>query len=186
MELISIWYLSSLKQLVCSERASEVSVVLQRRFRWVFPGPFSLGNCTVNCTIQTEGILRGKAAFNSLMSCRSVSFEFSFWEGKTRFTHADAVNKRANSHNFKIKKNTFRKIIDCFLRKYCRGSPRQSSFAFFSKSVLAHFFFFWRALIDRCRIATDTCKNNVSKFVGGLLNQLYYLADKNVSVKPLS
>ena len=104
MELISIWYLSSLKQFVCSERASEVSVVLQRRFQWVFPGPFSLGNCTVNCTTQTEGILRGKAAFNSLMSCRSVSFEFSFWEGKTRFTHANAVNKRANSHNFKIKK----------------------------------------------------------------------------------
>ena len=107
MELISIWYLSSLKQFVCSERASEVSVVLQRRFRWVFPGPFSLGSCTVNCTTQTEGILRGKAAFNSLMSCRSVSFEFSFWEGKTRFTHANAVNKRANSHNFKRKNFEF-------------------------------------------------------------------------------
>ena len=33
---------------------------------------------------------------------------------------------------------------------------------------------------------TDTCENNVSKFVGGLLNQLYHLADKSVSVKPLS
>ena len=57
---------------------------------------------------------------------------------------------------------------------------------FFRKVYWRIFFFFWRALIDRCRIATDTCKNNVSKFVGGLLNQLYYLADKNVSVKPLS
>ena len=33
---------------------------------------------------------------------------------------------------------------------------------------------------------TDTCENNVSKFVEGLLNQLYHLADKSVSVKPLS
>ena len=37
------------------------------------------------------------------MSCWSVPFEFSFCEGKTRFTHAIAANKRANSHNFKIK-----------------------------------------------------------------------------------
>ena len=48
------------------------------------------------------------------------------------------------------------------------------------------FFFFWHALIDRCQIVTDTCENNVSKFVGGLLNQLYHLADISVSVKPLS
>ena len=33
----------------------------------------------------------------------SVPFEFSFCGGKTRFTHAIAANKRANSHNFKIK-----------------------------------------------------------------------------------
>ena len=29
----------------------------------------------------------------------------SFCEGKTRFTHAIAENKRANSHNFNIQKN---------------------------------------------------------------------------------
>ena len=33
----------------------------------------------------------------------SVLFEFSFCGGKTRFTYAIAANKRANSHNFKIK-----------------------------------------------------------------------------------
>ena len=27
------------------------------------------------------------------------------------------------------------------------------------------FFFLTRSLIDRCQIVTDTCKNNVSKFV---------------------
>ena len=78
------------------------------------------------------------------MSRWSVSFQFSFCGGMTRFTHAIAANKRANSHNFKIKKidlltitflavylmnrgkssymnlssmrvnNAFRKIIDCF------------------------------------------------------------------------
>ena len=37
------------------------------------------------------------------MSCWSVPFEFSFCEEKTRFTHAIAANKRANSQNFKIK-----------------------------------------------------------------------------------
>ena len=45
-----------------------------------------------------------KAALNLLVSRWSVPFEFSFCEGKTRFTHAIAANKRANSHNFKIEK----------------------------------------------------------------------------------
>ena len=31
----------------------------------------------------------------------------SFCEGKTRFTHAIVANKRANSHNFKVKKFEF-------------------------------------------------------------------------------
>ena len=34
----------------------------------------------------------------------------------------------------------------------------------FFKSVLA-FFFLKHSPIDRCQIVTDTCKNNVSKFV---------------------
>ena len=63
--------------------------------------------CTVNCTTETEGIQREKAALNPLVSRWSVSFEFSFYGGKTRFTHTIAVNKRANSHNFKIKKLEF-------------------------------------------------------------------------------
>ena len=58
--------------------------------------------CTVNYTTETEGIQ--KAALNPLVSRWSVSFECSFWGGKTRFTHAIAANKRANSHNFKVKK----------------------------------------------------------------------------------
>ena len=33
---------------------------------------------------------------------------------------------------------------------------------------------------------TDTCKNNLSKFVGNLLNHLYHYGNENVSVKPLS
>ena len=44
-----------------------------------------------------------KAALNSVVSRWSVSFEFSFCGRKTRFTHAIAVNKRANFNNFKIK-----------------------------------------------------------------------------------
>ena len=147
---------------------------------WVFPSPFSLDICIVNCTKETEGIQWKKTALN-LVFCSSVSFEFSFCGGKTRFTHAIAANKRANSHNFKIKNlnlltitflavylmnrgkssymnessmrvnNTFRYIIGCFWRKHCCDSPCQTSSVVF--------------LIDRCQIVTDTCKNNVSKFV---------------------
>ena len=55
--------------------------------------------------------------------------------------------------------NTFRKIIDCFLRKHCRDSRQ------FSKVYMRFFFLLTRSLIYRCQIVTDTCKNNVSKFV---------------------
>ena len=70
---------------------------------WVFPSLFNLDICTVNCTTETGGIQWKKAVLNLIVSRWSVSFEFSFCGGKTRFTHAIAANKRANSHNFKIK-----------------------------------------------------------------------------------
>ena len=60
--------------------------------------------------------------------------------------------------------NTFRKIIDCFLRKHCRDSLCQM-FWCFSKVYMRFFFLLTRSLIYRCQIVTDTCKNNVSKFV---------------------
>ena len=160
---------------------------------WVFPSPFNLDICTVNWTTETEGIQWEKAALNPLVSRWSVSFEFSFCGGKTRFTHAIAANKRANSHNFKIKKlnlltitflavylmnrgkssymnessmrvnNTFRYIIDCFWRKHCHDSPCQTSSVVFQMFLC--FFLVMHFLIDRCQIVTDTCKNNVSKFI---------------------
>ena len=113
----------------------------------------------------------------------SVSFEFSFWGGKTRFSHAIATNKRASSHNFKVKNwiylqalplpftywtevnlrtllsmrvnNTFRKIINCFLIKDCHDSPYETSPLFFPKSVHA-LFFLTCSLFDRCQIVTST------------------------------
>ena len=33
----------------------------------------------------------------------NASFEFSFFGEKTRYTHATAADKRASSHNFKMK-----------------------------------------------------------------------------------
>ena len=128
------------------------------------------------------------------MSRWSISSEFSFCGGKTRFSYAIAANKRANSHNFKTKKlnsltitfladylmnkdkssylnlssmrvnNTLRKIVGCFWRKHCGDSPCQTSFVFFL-NLHALFSFLTPSLIDRCHIVTDTCKNNVSKFV---------------------
>ena len=49
--------------------------------------------CTVNFTTENEGIQREKAAL-----------KFHFWQ-KTRFTHAIAPNKRANSHNLETDLN---------------------------------------------------------------------------------
>ena len=64
------------------------------RSRWVFPIPFNLDICTVNCIRETEGIFWEKVALNSLVSRWRVPFEFSFCEGKTRFTHAIAANEQ--------------------------------------------------------------------------------------------
>ena len=47
-------------------------------------------------------------------------------------------------------------------------------------------FFLMCSLIDRCQIVTVTHKNNVSKFVGSLLDHLYHYANENVLVKLLS
>ena len=94
-------------QAICSHWKSKWSLNLSSttniRSWWVFPSLFNLNICTINCTRETEGIFWEKAALNPLVSRWSVPFEFSFCEGKTRFTHAIAANKRANSHNFKIK-----------------------------------------------------------------------------------
>ena len=102
-----IHLISEFSQTICSqwksERSFNFSSTINIRSRWVFPSPFNLDICTVNCTTETEGIQWEKAALNPLVSRWSLSFKFSFCEGKTRFTHAIASNKRANSHNFKIK-----------------------------------------------------------------------------------
>lgn len=64
---------------------------------------FNVVICTVNRTTQTDGIQREKAALNSHWE-NSVSFDFSFSvEERPDFIHAIAANKRADSHNFKIK-----------------------------------------------------------------------------------
>ena len=102
-----IHLISESKQTICSwwksERSFKFSSTTNIRSRWVFPSPFILDICTVNCTTETEGIYWEKAALNPLVSRWSVPFELSFCGGKTRFTHAIATNKQANSHNFKIK-----------------------------------------------------------------------------------
>ena len=86
--------------------------------------PFNLDICNVNCTTETERIQWMKAALNPLVSRKSVSFEFSFCGGKTRFTHAIAANKRANSHNFKIKKLNLLTIT--FLAVYLMNRGKSS------------------------------------------------------------
>ena len=60
--------------------------------------------------------------------------------------------------------NTFRSITDCFLRKHCRDSPCQTSFTVFQKWTCV-FSSLTPSQIGRWQIVTDTCKNNVSKFI---------------------
>ena len=136
-------------------------------------------------TTETKGIYWKNAALNPLVSRWSLPFEFSICGRKQ--------NKRANSHNFKIKNlnqltitflavylmnrgkssyknessirvnNTFREIIECFWRKHCRDSPCQTCSVVFQ--IFLRFFFLTCSLIDRYQIVTDTSKNTVSKFV---------------------
>ena len=54
----------------------------------------------------------------------SVPFEFSFCGGKTRFTYVIAANKRANSHNFKIKNLNLLTIT--FLAVYLMNRAKSS------------------------------------------------------------
>ena len=173
------------------------------RSRWVFPSPFNLNISTVSCITETEGIQRKKAALDPLVSRWSVSFEFSFCGGKTRFTCAIAANKRAKSRNFKIKKlnlftfnflaiyfmnrgkssymnlssrrvnNTFRKIIDCFWKNHCRESPCQTSLVVFSKVYMR--FFFLRALyLTGVRLRQILVKTIFQNLFGSLLNHLHH------------
>ena len=79
---------------------------------------------------------------------------YPFMRGKSSYMNESSM--RVN--------NTFRQIIDCFWRKHCRDSPRQTSSVVF-QMFLRFFFSLTRSLIDRCQIVTDACKNNVSKFV---------------------
>ena len=103
-----IHFIPEFSQAICtqwkSERSFNLSSKTNERSRRVFPSPFNLNICKVSYTTETERIFWEKVALNPFVSRWSVPFEFSFCEGKTRFTHAIAANKRANSHNFKIKK----------------------------------------------------------------------------------
>ena len=115
-------------QAICSqwksERSFNLSFTTNIRSRWVFPSPFNLNICTVNCTTETEGIFWEKAALNPLVSRWSVPFEFSFCEGKTRFILAIVASKRANSHNYKIKQLNLLTIT--FLAVYLMNRGKSS------------------------------------------------------------
>ena len=83
-------------------------------------------NFTVKIAQQKlKEFVEKKAPINPLVSRWSVPFEFSFCGGKTRFTDVIAVNKRANSHNFKIKNLNLLTIT--FLAVY-RGNRGKSSY----------------------------------------------------------
>ena len=146
------------------------------------------------------------------MSHCSVSFEFCFYVGKTRFAHAIAGNKWANSHNFKTKKLNLLTIT--FLSIYWMN---RGKFSYINESLMIEniillvrlltvfeenivmtvlaklvslffksvhvFFFLTRSLIDKCQFLTDKM---FQRLFGSLLNHLYNFANENFSVKHFS
>ena len=128
------------------------------------------------------------------MSRWSISSEFSFCGGKTRFSHAIAANKRANSHNFKTKNLNLLTIT--FLADYLMNKGKSSYINWssmrdvvivlaklvllFFKNLHALFSFLTRSLIDRCQIVTDTCIITFQSLFGSLLNHFYHYANENV------
>ena len=145
------------------------------------------------------------------MSRWSVSFEFTFCKGKTRFTHVIAVTKRANSHNFEITNlnfltitfvaiyllnrgksslinksstrvnNTFRKIIFCFWRKHCNDSPYQTSSVVLFK-VNSRCLFLRALYSTGVRLWQILVKIMFQSLFGSLLNHLYHYTNENASL----
>ena len=134
MELLSISYLNSLRQFffVVNGRA-KFSVLLQRRFRWVFPSPFYLDVCTVNCTTEIEGIQWEKAALksprvqlNKLNLHSPLQLQNKKFDYKITFLAIYLLNRGKSSYINKssIRVNdTIRKIIDYSRKKHCRDHP---------------------------------------------------------------
>ena len=91
------------------------------------------------------------------MNSLTITFLTVYLINRGKSSYMNESSKRVN--------NTFRKIIDCFWRNHCGDSPCKTTLVVFSKLYMP-FFFPARSLNDRCQIETDSCKNNVSKFVG--------------------
>ena len=135
----------------------------------------------------------------------SVSFKFSFCGGKTRFTLSIAADKRASSHNFRMK--SFNLLAINFLAIYLLS--RGKSLYIINRR--------WERIIISARSFTDfqekivvtvltttssvvfskvhmcffpwvgsSVRHSVPKFVGSLLNHLYRCANENGTAKPLS
>ena len=125
---IFIHLISEFSQTICSQWKSERSFNLSStkniRSWWVFPSPFNLDICTINCTTETERIWWEKAGLNPCVFCWSVPFKFSFCGGKTRFTRTIAANKWTNSHNFKIENLNL--LTNTFLAVYLMNRGKSS------------------------------------------------------------
>ena len=76
--LISLTQITLVDRKILVSRSFNLSSTTNIRSRWVFPSPFNLNICTVNCTTETEGMFWEKAALNPLVSRWIMPFEFSF------------------------------------------------------------------------------------------------------------
>ena len=166
---------------------------------------------TVNCATETQWVQWWKAALNPLVSIWSVSFEFSFCGGNTRFTYVFAVSTSKLSQ-LQNKKNwiylqylslPFTYWTEVNLRTFINRrwewiilSVRSLTVMekdtvaklvplFFQKCSCA-FFFLSTLLLTRIRLLQILVKVMFQSLFGSLLSHLYHYANENLSVKLLS
>ena len=79
-----IYLIPEFSQAIClqwkSERSYNLSSTTNIRSRWVFPSPFNLDICTVNCTTETERIQREEVALKPLVFRWSVEWRLRLSE----------------------------------------------------------------------------------------------------------
>ena len=89
-----------------SDRTFNLSSTTNRRSRWVFPSPFNLKICTVNCTTETEGIFWEKAALNPLCLVGVCHSNLLFVEESDLHTPLQQTNEQTLTTS-KLKKIEF-------------------------------------------------------------------------------
>ena len=178
---------------------AKFSVLLRIRFRWVFPSPFNLGICIVNCKKETEGIQWEKVALNLLVSRWSAYSNLVFVEEIKDQVYTRHCRKQTSKlSQLQNKKNLIYLQFSNFLVIFFMNRGKSSyvnqssmrvnnlpvrSLTVFEENIVVtvllskvyiRFFFFTRSLNYRCQVMTNTRKMMCQSLSGNLFNHLYH------------